>query len=147
MKQLRASWVSTIMYNSLASSEYPTGRRILVTGGAGFIGSHLVDALNGENDVRVLDDLSTGNRAFVCEDAEFIEENICGEQTVREAMVGVDLVYHQAASVSVSRSVEHPQASHETNVSGTLTVLEAAHREDTRVVFASSAAIYGDPES
>ena len=69
------------------------------------------------------------------------------EQTVREAMAGVDLVYHQAASVSVSRSVEQPQESHETNVSGTLTILEPARREDARVVFASSAAIYGDPDS
>jgi UDP-glucose 4-epimerase len=138
--------VPTTMPDSLARSERPTGQQILVTGGAGFIGSHLVDALVAENDVRVLDDLSSGNQAFVNDRAEFVQGDICDERVVDDAMVGVDLVYHQAASVNVSQSVEQPRASHETNVSGTLSILESARQQDARVVFASSAAIYGEPD-
>lgn len=138
--------VHTNMPDSLARSERPTGQQILVTGGAGFIGSHLVDALVAENDVRVLDDLSSGDQSFVNDRAEFVQGDICDKQVSCDAMAGVDLVYHQAASVNVSQSVEQPRASHETNVSGTLNILEAARQQDARVVFASSAAIYGEPD-
>ena len=138
--------VHTNMPDSLARSERPTGQQILVTGGAGFIGSHLVDALVTENNVRVLDDLSSGDQLFVNERAEFVQGDICDKQVAYDAMAGVDLVYHQAASVNVSRSIEQPRASHETNVSGTINILEAARQQDARVVFASSAAIYGEPD-
>lgn len=124
-----------------------TDATILVTGGAGFIGSHIVETLVGDNDVRVLDDLSTGHRAYVHDDATLHVGDVRDDATVREAMDGVDVVFHQAALVSVDRSIEAPGESHAINVDGTLTVLEAARAEDTRVVVASSAAIYGDPES
>jgi len=123
----------------------PTGRQVLVTGGAGFIGSHLVDALVSNNDVRVLNDLSSGTREQVDDRAEFIRGDVRDEATVQEAAAGVDIIYHQAAIVSVARSVEQPRTSHTTNVAGTLAVLEAARTADARVVFASSAAIYGEP--
>ena len=123
----------------------PTGRQVLVTGGAGFIGSHLVDTLVSNNDVRVLDDLSSGTREQVDDRAEFIRGDVRDEATVQEAAAGVDIIYHQAGIVSVARSVEQPRTSHATNVAGTLAVLEAARTADARVVFASSAAIYGEP--
>lgn len=123
-----------------------TDQRILVTGGAGFIGSHLVDALHADNDVRVLDDLSTGDPSTVPDDVTLIEGDICDETTVREAAAGVDVVFHEAAQVSVTQSVEDPIGTEAVNVDGTLQVLEAARNEGARVVLASSAAIYGDPE-
>jgi UDP-glucose 4-epimerase len=124
----------------------PTGRTILVTGGAGFIGSHLVEALVADNDVRVLDDLSGGRRERLPPEATFIEGSLRDDETVARAMDGVDLVFHEAAVVSVERSVDAPDASHAVNVGGTLSVLERAREEDARVVLASSAAIYGHPE-
>lgn len=122
------------------------GRTVLVTGGAGFVGSHLADALVDDNEVRVLDDLSTGRRENVPEGATFIEGDIRDDATLADAMAGVDLVFHEAAQVSVTRSVERPRPSHETNVAATLAALERARREDARVVLASSTAIYGQPE-
>jgi UDP-glucose 4-epimerase len=124
-----------------------TDATVLVTGGAGFVGSHLVEALLEDNDVRVLDDLSTGRREFVHADAESIVGDVRDEGVVREAISGVDVVFHQAAVVSVDRSVEAPTETHAVNIDGTLAVLEAARAEDARVVLASSAAIYGDPVS
>lgn len=120
---------------------------MLVTGGAGFIGSHLVDALVRHNDVRVLDDFSTGRPGFVHDDATLYEGDIRDSDLVDEAMAGVDVVFHEAALVDVSRSVSEPIASQAINVDGTLTVLEAARRADARVVVASSAAVYGNPVS
>lgn len=122
-------------------------RTVLVTGGAGFIGSHIVDAVLPDNDVRILDNFSTGVRERPPEAATVIEGNVRDTETVEQAMGGVDIVFHQAALVSVDRSVEKPAASHEVNIDGTLAVLEAARKADARVVFASSAAIYGAPES
>lgn len=124
-----------------------SGQRILVTGGAGFIGSHLVDALHPSNDVRVLDDFTTGRQEYLPDDITLIDESIRDKAAVAEAMSGVDLVYHQAAVVSVRRSVEAPLESHAINVDGTLSLLEQARKEDARVVLASSAAIYGHPDS
>ncbi|WP_254547475.1 NAD-dependent epimerase/dehydratase family protein [Halomarina pelagica] len=121
------------------------GRRVLVTGGAGFIGSHLVDALVEDNEVRVLDDFSTGRRAHVHPDATVIEGDIRDPATVAEAMADVDLVFHEAANASVTRSVDDPVASHRVNATGALTLLERARRADARVVVASSTAIYGNP--
>ncbi|APX98390.1 NAD-dependent epimerase/dehydratase family protein [Natronorubrum daqingense] len=124
----------------------PTGRTILITGGAGFIGSHLADALVADNDVRVLDNLTSGERANVPDDATLIEGDLRDDATLERATDGVDLIFHKAALVSVQGSVEAPQTSHEINVDATLEVLEAAREEDARVVLASSAAIYGHPE-
>jgi len=119
-------------------------QRVLVTGGAGFIGGALVDSLRGEADVRVLDINPDPNPPS---DIEVIEGDIRDPDAVTAAMDGVDTVFHQAALVSVADSVDRPMASHTINATGTLQVLEAAREHDARVVVASSAAVYGDPDS
>lgn len=121
-------------------------RSVLVTGGAGFIGGYLVDALIDDNDVRVLDNGRTGDLASVPEEAELVEGDVRDADAVDRAAEGVDVVFHEAAVISVAESVEKPVESNDVNLSGTLTVLEAARREDARFVFASSAAVYGRPE-
>src|SRR5438093_3760116 len=131
-------------------------RRYLVTGGAGFIGSNIVEALlrRGES-VVVLDDLSTGRRENLdsalhaspkgAPAPEIIEGDIRNASTVRRAMRGVTHVIHQAALPSVQRSVEDPLASHEVNATGTLVLLIAARDEGARrFVYASSSSVYGD---
>ena len=121
----------------------------LVTGGAGFIGSHLVDALVAAGDqVVVLDDLSTGKRANLAPVADrisFIEGDVADKATVARAVAGCDRVFHQAAVASVPATIERPVATHHVNLGGTLMVLEAARAAGVkRVVFASSAAVYGN---
>ncbi len=103
---------------------------VLVTGGAGFVGSHLVDALLPHNEVRVLDDFSSGRREYVPDDATVIEGDVGDEDVLARAMDDVDLVFHQAAIVSVTESVDDPQRSHETNLEASLELLERARRED-----------------
>ena len=127
------------------------GRRYLVTGGAGFIGSHLVDALLAAgHEVRVLDDFSTGRRAnlesaLASRKIEIIEADVRETDVVHEAAAGVEGIFHLAALVSVQQSIEHPQLSFDINVRGTVNVLEAARQARIpRVVLASSAAVYGD---
>jgi UDP-glucose 4-epimerase len=122
-------------------------RTVLVTGGAGFVGSHIAAALVEDNRVRVLDDLSGGRRERVPDGTELIVGDVADEDARARAMDGVDLVFHEAALVSVARSVETPVATEETNVGTTLELLEDARAADARVVFASSAAVYGHPES
>lgn len=124
-----------------------SGKTVLVTGGAGFIGSHIVDAVVDRNEVRVLDRLSTGSRSNLPADVSLIEGDIRDREAVEAAMEGVDVVFHEAAMVSVPASVEQPVTCHETNGTATLNLLEAARTNDSRVVFASSAAIYGHPEA
>jgi UDP-glucose 4-epimerase len=124
-----------------------TDRTALITGGAGFIGSHLARALAGDNAVRVLDDCSTGARSNVPDAAAFVQGDVRDEGAVSTAMEGVDVVFHLAAESSVSASVADPTHCHAVNETGTLNVLEAAREADARVVFASSAAIYGTPET
>jgi len=124
-----------------------TGKTVLVTGGAGFVGSHIADAHLPDNDVRILDNFSSGKRENVPDGATLIEGDIRDDAALSEAMDGVDLVFHQAAIVSVARSVEDPTTSNAVNANGTLAILEAARRQDARVVFASSAAIYGAPDA
>ncbi len=121
----------------------------LVTGGAGFIGSHLTEALVERGEcVRVLDDFSTGRRenlATVADHIELLEGDVTDPETVEQAVTGCDYVLHLAAIASVQASLEKPQRTHRVNVDGTLNVLEAAHRARVRrVVFASSTAVYGD---
>jgi UDP-glucose 4-epimerase len=122
-------------------------RTVLITGGAGFVGSHLAEALVADNDVRVLDILSSGSREHVPDGAELIVGDVTDPETVAEAMDGVDLVFHEAAMVSVEQSVENPPASNRVNAAATVNLLECARREDARVVLASSSAIYGHPDS
>lgn len=123
--------------------------RYLVTGGAGFIGSHIVHRLVSDGcPVRVLDNFTTGKReniADVMDRIELMEGSIADLDTVRTAMRGVDYVLHQAALPSVPRSVEDPIASNLANIDGTLNVLVAARDAGAkRVVYASSSSVYGD---
>ncbi len=117
----------------------------LVTGGAGFIGSHLTDALvelGGR--VRVLDDLSAGLEANLNPRAEFVHGSITDPATVAAAVEGCEVVFHLAAHGAVARSLANPLGSNEANVTGTLTVLTAARDAGVRrLVFASSSSIYG----
>ena len=119
--------------------------RVLVTGGAGFIGSHLVDALIADGDeVVVLDDLETGLRENVHPAARLAIGSVADESAVRDAMEGCELVFHQAAHKAVLRSVEQPVATDTVNTHGTLTVLQAARDAGVRrVVHASSSSVYG----
>ncbi len=119
---------------------------ILVTRGAGFIGSHIVEHFSGQAEVRVLDDLRTGFRRNLRGlDAEFIEGSVTDRKAVRKALKGVDYVFHLAAMVSVPESMEQPWQCVEVNTGGTLTVLqEAAEAGVKKLCFSSSAAIYGD---
>src|SRR6478735_6012073 len=117
----------------------------LVTGGAGFIGSNIVDALLEQGDeVRVLDDLSSGFRENINAEAEFFEGDITDLDLLSKACNGVEVVFHQAALRSVFRSVEQPLPSDTANTHGTLSVLHAAHQAGARrVVSASSSSVYG----
>lgn len=124
-----------------------SGRTALVTGGAGFVGGHIVRALADDNEVRVLDDLSTGRAANVPGTATLYEGDLLDEDLLAEAMAGVDVVFHQAGLVSVPKSIDCPEESNRVNVDGTLAVLEAAREVDARVVLASSVAIFGDPDT
>ncbi len=122
--------------------------RVLVTGGAGFVGSHLVrSCLDAGEDVRVLDDLSTGKRANLVPEAELLEGSVVDPATVERAVTGCEVVYHLAAIASVPQSLDDPAGTHAVNATGTLKVLEAARRAGVRrVVFAASCAVYGDSE-
>ncbi|HVL28663.1 MAG TPA: NAD-dependent epimerase/dehydratase family protein, partial [Acidimicrobiales bacterium] len=119
--------------------------RALVTGGAGFIGSAVVDALLAEgHDVRVLDDLSSGFRENVDGRAELVVGDVARYDTVRDAVDGAEMVFHQAALRAVLRSVNDPLATDRANTHGTLTVLKAAADAGARrVVSASSSSVYG----
>lgn len=122
--------------------------RALVTGGAGFIGSHLVERLLADGGrVRVLDDFSTGKPGNLPDssDLEVITGNVGSYDTAGKAMQGVEIVFHEAAVASVPRTIDDPLGSQRTNYQGTLNILESARQEGVkRVVFAASAAAYGD---
>ena len=121
----------------------------LVTGGAGFLGSHLVDALLRQGHlVRVLDDLSSGHRQNLPRQIEFLRGDITDPTTVEEAFEGIDACFHLAAIASVLRSNREWLRTHQVNLTGTLNILNQArrlrHRREIPIVYASSAAIYGD---
>ncbi|HET9939241.1 MAG TPA: SDR family oxidoreductase [Gaiella sp.] len=125
--------------------------RVLVTGGAGFIGSNLAHALLERGDeVRVLDNFSTGRRANLAplgRELEVVEGDLRSYERVHTAVRGVEVVFHQGALGSVPRSVQDPLTTTAVNVEGTLNVLLAARDEDVRrVVFASSSSVYGNAE-
>jgi UDP-glucose 4-epimerase len=119
----------------------------LVTGGAGFIGSHLCDALVGRGDtVRVLDDLSTGSRANLPVGTMLIEADVADPDAMRAALDGVDGAFHLAAIASVQRGVSDWLGTHRANLTGTITLFDSVRGRGTPVpvVYASSAAVYGD---
>ena len=120
--------------------------RILVTGGAGFIGSHIVERFHETAEVRVLDNLRSGLKGNLAGfKHEFIQNTILDRNAVRRAMHGVDFVFHLAAMVSVPESMCSPAECNEINTTGTLVVVEEAARAKVKkLVFSSSAAIYGD---
>lgn len=123
----------------------PTDKSILITGGAGFVGSHLAEALAVDNDVVVLDNCSTGDQTTVPSDVALHQGDIRNPSVIESLVAEADIVYHQAAIVSIEDSLSRPVESHGTNVSATVSLLDVARRYDTRVVFASSCAAYGDP--
>ena len=136
------------MYNDI---KFPDNSTFLITGGAGFIGSNLCEAVlaMGYN-VRCLDDLSTGHKENIepflsNEHFTFIEGDIKSLDTCMEACKGVDYVLHQAAWGSVPRSIEMPLFYEENNIKGTLNMMEAARLQNVkRFVYASSSSVYGD---
>jgi len=127
------------------------GRSALVTGGAGFIGSHLADGLLAAGfRVRVLDDFSSGresNLAHARGDIELIRGDLADPATAARACAGADVVFHEGAIPSVPRSVAEPVATNRANIDGTLNVLECARQAGVRrVVFAASSSAYGDTD-
>lgn len=133
----------------LGGTVFAAGARCLVTGGAGFIGSHIVARLVDLGcDVRVVDDLSTGDEANllpVADEIEFIRGDLRDPDVSRRSCEGMQVVFHLAALPSVSRSMVDPWGSHDANVNATMRVLEAAQRAGVqRIVYSSSSSVYGD---
>jgi UDP-glucose 4-epimerase len=146
----RAEHLLTHAVPGLSPSSVPpidrlrTGSRFLVTGGCGFIGSHLADRLVAlGRHVRILDDLSTGRLGNAPAAAELVIGDVADEPTVRRALHEVDGCFHLAAAASVVRCNAQPLATNRTNLAGTLNVLTAAAKRAVPVVYASSAAVYG----
>jgi len=126
--------------------------KCLVTGGAGFIGSHIAEALVKRGDtVRIFDNLSTGRRENIAnfgQRVEFIQGDLREKNDVTRAVSGVDVVFHEAALRSVPRSIDDPVASNEVNIDGTLSLLMAARQAGVkRLVYASSSSVYGDQKT
>lgn len=122
-------------------------KKYLVTGGAGFIGSHIVDALvDTGHEVVVLDNFSTGKREnLIASPTQLVEGDVRDAETCLKAAQDCDGIFHEAALVSVPDSINRPRDNHDINITGTLNVLEAARVNGVkRVVFASSSAVYGD---
>lgn len=124
----------------------------LVTGGAGFIGSHIASALAASGaKVRIIDDLSTGyldNVNAITGDVDFVQGSLANEESLRKALEGVELVFHEAAIPSVPRSVENPRQTHIASVESTFSLLLAAKENRVRrVVYAASSSAYGDQPS
>ena len=122
---------------------------VLVTGGCGFIGSHIVEALTQKGyRVRILDDLSTGsleNLASIAKEVEICIGDVANLSALEAAMEGCEFVFHEAAIASVPKSVQDPVGTGKVNYGGTLNILEAARKLGIRrVIFAGSAAVYGD---
>jgi UDP-glucose 4-epimerase len=120
----------------------------VITGGAGFIGSHIVEELAESHDVIIIDDFSSGkpdNLNRVCKSVRIIRGSVTDLPLLQKAFADADGVFHHGAIASVSRSISDPFATHNTNITGTLNVLEAARECGVgKVVFASTSAVYGD---
>ena len=127
-----------------------TDKSIIVTGGAGFIGSWIVELLADDNKVKVLDSFSTGkpeNLAHLKGKVEIVRADVRDARMVSEVLKGADIVFHQAANVQIQASFDDPGMDAGINVGGTLNVLEACRKHDVEsVVFASSSSVYGEPD-
>ena len=126
-------------------------KRTVVTGGAGFIGSHIAEELAKENEVVIIDDFSTGKRGNIMSpgegegDVEVVEGSITDLALLERLFEGVDYVFHQAADPNVQGSIDDPLKTNEVNIKGTLNVLAAARANNVKkVVYAASSAVYGD---
>jgi len=125
-------------------------KKVVITGGAGFIGSNLADELISNNQVTIIDDLTTGTlnniaKIIANQKVKVVSESILNLQMLKNIFTGVDVVFHEAAITSVVQSVRDPVLTNEVNIKGTLNVLIAARDNKVKkVVFASSAAVYGD---
>ena len=125
------------------------GSKCLVTGGAGFIGSHLAERLVAlGHRVRVVDNLSTGdatNLTRIGDKAEFIRGDLCDPAVCKRAVAGIEVVFHVAALPSVPRSLKDPWGSHDANVNATMRLLDASiHAKVRRIIYSSSSSVYGD---
>jgi UDP-glucose 4-epimerase len=120
---------------------------IVVTGGAGFIGSHIAEELSKENEVIVIDNLYSGKVENVPPNVKFIQADIRDYHSIAELISQADYVFHEAALVSVVESVEKPILTEEINVLGTLNILKALSEGHGKLIFASSAAVYGDNQN
>lgn len=120
--------------------------KAIITGGAGFIGSNLAEVLSRDNEVIIVDDLSTGNEANIRGfEIELVKGSVTDLDLLRKVFKGADYVFHQAAIPSVPRSIKDPVSTNEANVTGTLNVLIAARDCSVKkVIFASSSSAYGD---
>lgn len=120
--------------------------KILVTGGAGFIGYHLVKKLiQGGNQVIILDDLSSGQKDNILDNCHYIDGSILDIAHIKQAFQGIDLCYHLAAIPSVQKSIQEWLPSHNVNLTGTINVFHEAAHHKIPVIYASSAAVYGPP--
>ena len=126
-------------------------KRVLVTGGAGFVGSHIVDRLvEGGDEVVVLDNLSTGNKRFLedsVKEIEFINGDLLDKKTVDKAVNGVDYVFHMAANADVKDNLKEPLKCLEQNTIATSNLLESMRKNDVKgIAFPSTGSVYGEPE-
>ncbi len=125
-------------------------KNIVVTGGAGFIGSWVAEALAADNNVKVIDNLHTGKKENLKKlgtGARFIDADIRDRNAVFVALKGTEIVFHHGANVQIQASIDDPKMDADINIGGTLNVLEACRKHDIkRLVFASSSAIYGNPD-
>jgi UDP-glucose 4-epimerase len=124
-------------------------KKALITGGAGFIGSNIVKRLLeiGIESV-VLDNLSSGYRVNLLQGAKFVEGDVRDKERIEQAIVGCDFIFHLAASVGNKRSIDDPSSDSAVNLLGTINILETAKNHGIkRIVFSSSAGVYGEPDS
>jgi len=124
-----------------------SGEDIFITGGAGFIGGHLARALTPDNDVTVLDDLSTGRCERVPDEVTFVNGDVRDQRKLKRATRDTDVIFHHAGIVGVEASLRRPTRSNHVNTGASVQLLDYARQYDTRVVLASSAAVYGHPDS
>ena len=122
--------------------------KVLITGGAGFVGTNLtIELLKIGHDVKIIDDLSTGLEQNVPKDAELIKASILDLEKLHKASKNSDVIVHLGARGSVPRSIKDPVATHNVNSTGTLNVLESARANESHYIFSSSSSVYGSNKS